>query len=593
MTETLAPNSSAANEEGKKPEGRAWREKPYLKYYNSWTPAEIELSGDTLVDMFIKASNEHGKDVMLDFFGGTTTYAQAHVQVRKVAAGLKALGVRPGDRVAICLPNCPQHLISIFAVLYLGATVVEHNPLYTARELQGPFIDHGAKVIIAWDKIAPLCEELVNRTQLHTVVTVNMIEAMPKIKQLALKLPISSLKEKREQLHSPAPGTVPFQKLVDGTIGGDGAYLSPVPERSLDDEAFILFTSGTTGKPKGAMLTHRNIMANVAQGLAWVGELGEGEQEIYLAALPMFHIFGLTLTAALGVATGGKLCLLPKPEIPLIVDQMKKQVPTYMPGVPTLYDKILEAAEEHNLDINGVKNALSGAAPLPVSISHQWQGRTGGSIIEGYGLTETSPIATANPISEHARAGYIGIPFPSTEVRVADPEDLSRTMPDGEAGELLIRGPQVFSGYINFADDEQPFFEDWFKTGDMAVMEEDGFLRIVSRIKEMIITGGFNVYPAEVEEVLADHPMIAKAGVVGLAKEDGSDEVVAAVVLDEHVKKEDFEEEKVKEWARHEMTRYKVPRRFFVVDELPTDLIGKIRRREIKDMVEKIVAEEG
>ena len=209
--------------------------------------------------------------------------------------------------------------------------------------------------------------------------------------------------------------------------------------------------------------------------------------------------------------------------------------------------------------------------------------------MEGYGLTETAPIIVANPITPDRRAGYIGIPFPDTELRVADPDDFSRTMPDGEAGELLVRGPQVFQGYINVEDDEQPFHEDWLDTGDMAVMEEDGFIKIVSRTKEMIITGGFNVYPAEVEEVLTDHPQISTAGVVGLEQEDGSEEVVAAVVLEEGVSESDFDAEEAREWSREALTRYKVPRQFFVVDELPADMIGKIRRREVKDLVESMI----
>lgn len=589
MTEALDRTSSpsdATTDSGARPEGTAWRDKPYLKYYAPWTDHELKLTDDSLVDMFHKACEEHQDEVMLDFFGGTTTYGEARQEVRRVAAALQALGVKQGDRVAVILPNCSQHIVAIFAILSLGATVAEHNPLYTARELEGQFRDHGAKVVIAWDKTAPLCQELVERTQLEKIVTVNMIDAMPLIKRFALALPIPPLREKRDQLHAEAPGTIPFKSLVDGSIGGDGVGLQ-LPKVKPNDEAFILFTSGTTGKPKGAMLTHRNIMANVTQGLMWVRDLGQNGQEIYLAALPMFHIFGLTLTAALGVATGGKLCLLPQPQIPLIVDQMKKEVPTYMPGVPTLYQKILEAAEEFNLDIKGIVNALSGAAPLPVSLAQAWQKRTGGSIIEGYGLTETAPIVTANPITDDARKGYIGIPFPGTELRVADPEDFSRTMPDGEAGELLVRGPQVFGGYINVEDDQQPFFDGWFQTGDMAVMEPDGFIKIVSRIKEMIITGGFNVYPAEVEEMLTDHPHISEAGVIGLPKSDGSEEVVAAIVLAEGVNARDFDHEGVRDWCRNEMTRYKVPRKFFIVEELPRDLIGKVRRREIKDLIDK------
>ena len=570
------------------PEGTAWKEKPYLKYYADWTPHSLEYNNDSLLDMLDRTVDANQDKTIIEFFGASTTYGEFRDQVNSVAAGLRELGVRKGDRVAMVLPNCPQALISFFAIQRLGGVVATHNPLYTARELEGPFKDHAAKIVIAWDKVAPLCQQLVGKTPLEKVISVNMIEAMPLVKRLALKLPIKAIREKRDQLHAPANGTIPFSKLLDKSFGGDGSNVRTAEGVDGSWPAVIMFTSGTTGKPKGAQLTHGNIMANVVQGLAWVKDLGASGQERYLAALPLFHIYGLTLTAALGVATAGKLVLLPKPEIPLIVDQLKKELPTYMPGVPTLYDKIMEAADEHNIDLRGVSNALSGAAPLPVATTQRWEKKTGGKIVEGYGLTETSPIIVANPITPDRRAGFIGIPFPDTELRVADPDDLSRTMPDGEAGELLVRGPQVFDGYINIPDEDQPFFEDWFCTGDMAVMEEDGFIRIVSRIKEMIITGGFNIYPAEVEEFLEEHEQIQKAGVVGLPLDDGSEEVVAAVVLAPGVQESDFDADKVREWAREGLTRYKVPRRYFVIDEMPADLIGKIRRREVKDLVLEI-----
>lgn len=584
--------TSDNNRAGSAAEGTAWKEKPYLKHYAKWTPHFLDYPDDNnMSSMLDKAVRENADREILDFFGQSTTYEEFADQVNSVAAGLSHMGVKRGERVALIMPNCPQHLIALFAVFKLGAVVAEHNPLYTARELEGPFKDHGAKIVIAWDNVYEVCQKLQQSTPLETIISVNMIEAMPLVKRLALKLPVPSLKEKRNQLHGKAPGSVPFSKLLSSKFGGDGAALTAPADLGAEDPAAILFTSGTTGKPKGAQLTHGNIMANVTQGLAWVKYLGEGGQERYLAALPLFHIYGLTLTAALGVSTGGKLSLLPKPEIPLIVDQLKKELPTYMPGVPTLYDKILEAADRNSLDLSGIHNALSGAAPLPTQTTDRWEKKTGGKIVEGYGLTETSPIIIANPVTDDRRAGYIGIPFPDTEVRIADPEDLSRTMPDGEAGELLVRGPQVFKGYINIPDEDQPFHDDWFCTGDMAVMEEDGFIKIVSRIKEMIITGGFNVYPAEVEEVLADHPQIAKAGVVGLEQQDGSEEVVAAIVLKDGVSESEFDAEEAREWSRESLTRYKVPRQFFVVDELPADMIGKIRRREVKDLVEKIIAD--
>ena len=567
------------------PEGTAWKNKPYLKYYAEWTPHSLEYTNDSLLDMLDRSVEGNSARTMIDFFGATTTYGDFGAQVNSAAAGLRELGVRKGDRVAMIMPNCPQALIAFFAVLRLGGVVAMHNPLYTARELEGPFQDHGADVVIAWDKVAPVCQKLVGKTPLSTIVSVNMIEAMPLVKRLALKLPLKSIRDKRDQLHAPASGTIPFSKLLHQSMGGDGTDIRTADGVDASSPAVIMFTSGTTGKPKGAQLTHGNIMANVVQGKAWVKDLGKERQETYLAALPLFHIYGLALTAALGVATAGKLVLLPKPEMPLIVDQLKKELPSHMPGVPTLYDKILDAAEEHSIDLRGINNAMSGAAPLPVTTTHRWEKKTGGKIVEGYGLTETSPIIVANPVTSDRRAGYIGIPFPDTELRVADPEDLSRTMPDGEAGELLVRGPQVFHGYINIPDEEQPFYDGWFCTGDMAVMEEDGFIRIVSRIKEMIITGGFNIYPAEVEEFLEEHEQIQKAGVVGLPRDDGSEDVVAAVVLAEGVRENDFDAEEIRQWAQEGLTRYKIPRRFFVIEEMPTDLIGKIRRREVKDLI--------
>ncbi|WP_296215387.1 long-chain-fatty-acid--CoA ligase [uncultured Corynebacterium sp.] len=572
-----------------RPEGTAWKDKPYLKYYAEWTPHSLEYTDDTMAKLLDRTVADHATDDILDFFGQTMTYAEFLKQVNSIAAGLRELGVRSGDCVAAAMPNCPQHLMTIFAAHKLGAVVAEHNPLYTARELEGPCKDHGAKVVVVWDKIAPLFQKLSRTTPIEKVVSVNMIEAMPLVKRLALKLPLKSLKEKREQLHGDAPGTIPFSQLQSPKFGGDGSDIQNDPATNQNSPAFILFTSGTTGKPKGAQLTHGNIMSNVVQGQSWISGIGERGQERFLAALPLFHIYGLTLTAALAVSTGGKLLLLPKPEIPLIVDQLKREVPTYMPGVPTLYDKILAAAEEHNLDLSGIANALSGAAPLPVHTTLEWEKKTGGKIVEGYGLTESGPILVANPVTPERRAGYIGVPFPDTELRVADPEDFSKTMPDGEAGELLARGRQVFNGYINIPDEDQPFHEDWFCTGDMAVMEPDGFIKIVSRIKEMIITGGFNVYPAEVEEFLEEHEQIQDAGVIGLPQEDGSEEVVAAVVLADGVSEADFDKEAVREWAREGLTRYKVPRRYFIIDEMPTDLIGKIRRREVKELVQKML----
>lgn len=485
----------------------------------------------------------------------------------------------------MALPNCPQHIAAFYAVLKLGAIVVEHNPLYTAHELEGLFQDHAARVAIVWDKMTATFEQLRETTPLETIISVNMTEAMPRSKQLLLRIPIPPITEQREQLTAPAPNTVPWSTLTGTAIGGDGTKLADA-EIHPEDTAIILYTSGTTGTPKGAEITHANICANVKQGVAWVPEFGN-KPERMLAALPMFHIYGLTLLAALGVYVGGELVLTPAPKIPLIMDIMKKHRPTWLPGVPTLYSKIIEAAEANNVDITGVHNSLSGAAALPPETVEKWESLSGGLLVEGYGLTETSPVLTGNPMNNSRRPGYIGIPFPDTEIRIANPDNLDETMPDGEPGELLARGPQVFKGYFkNPEATEKAFHDGWFCTGDMAVMESDGFIKIVSRIKEMIITGGFNVYPGEVEKVIGMHPDVVDVAVVGRPREDGSEDVVACVILRDGAA---LDPEGMKDFARQNLTRYKVPRTFYHFEHLAADQLGKVRRREVQaDLLQRL-----
>lgn len=560
----------------------AFETKAWLQHYPEWTPHSLDYDQTTLLDSYDNNLAINADRPATTFFGRTQTYGDLDRQVRRAAAGLRAFGVGPGDRVAIMLPNCPQHIAAFYAILKLGATVVEHNPLYTAHELQKPFADHGARVVIAWDKAAPTLEKLRDTTPLETIVSVNMIEAMPKLQQFALKLPIPKLRKSREALSVPAQNSVPWEALIGSAIGGDGADIVSSPEVTKDSIALVLYTSGTTGAPKGAQLSHGNLFANLLQGKAWVPGLGDKSEKM-LAALPMFHAYGLTMVGTLGVYIGAEMVLLPTPRIDLIMDVMKKNTPTWLPGVPAIYDKIVEAAERDGVSISGVRNAFSGASTLPVSTVERWEHFTGGLLVEGYGLTETAPIIVGNPMSTERRPGYVGIPFPDTEVRIGDPENLDETLPDGTEGEVLVRGPQVFQGYLNQPEaTEQSFHGQWYRTGDVGVMEPDGFIRLVARIKEVIITGGFNVYPAEVEEVVAGHPDVAEAAVVGLPREDGSEEVVAAITLNEGAA---LDPEGLKEFARERLTRYKVPRTFYHFDELPRDQMGKIRRREVQEQL--------
>lgn len=558
---------------------QALETKAWLQHYGDWTPHSLEYGTTTLLDCYDNNIELNGERPATYFFGRQTTYNELDRQVRSTAAGLRALGVRPGDCVAIALPNCPQHIIAYWAVLKLGAIVVEHNPLYTAHELEGPFNDHKARVAIVWDKAAATLEKLRSTTPLETIVSVNMIKAMPRLQQAALRLPVPAILKKREQLHVTAQNTVPFNVLMDSALGGEGEDIVSEPSVTKDTVALILYTSGTTGSPKGAQLTHGNLFANILQGKAWVNGLGDREERL-LGALPLFHAYGVTIVMNLAVFVGGSIELLPSPQIPLIMKVMKKRTPTWVPGVPTLYQKIVEAAQAEGININGIRNSFSGASSLPTSTVEQWEELTGGLLVEGYGLTETGPIITGNPMSTDRRPGYVGIPFPDTEIRIANPENLDETQPDGTEGEILVRGPQVFKGYLNQPEATEASFHDgWYRTGDVGVMESDGFIRLVARIKEVIITGGFNVYPAEVEEVLNAHPDVADSAVVGLPRQDGSETVVAAITLRDGAA---LDPEGLKQYCRENLTRYKVPRTFYHFDELGRDLTGKIRRREVQ-----------
>ena len=561
-------------------------DKPWLRYYPEWTAHSLEYGGKTLGELYDDNLAANSNNVATRFFGRTQTFSELDREVRRAAAGLKAFGVRPGDRVAIMLPNCPQHVAAFFAVQKIGAIAVEHNPLYTAHELRPQFVDHGARVAIVWDKTADTLEKLRADTPLETVVSVNMTKAMPRVQQLALRIPLPKILETRATLTGPSKHTVPWEVLTSSAIGGFGSDLEAPEDITPESTAVILYTSGTTGTPKGAALSHSNLIANPLQGQAWVKELQDGNQRM-LATLPFFHAYGLTFSLTLTMLIGSELVLLPAPKMDLIMQAVKKTPPTFIPGVPTVFERILKTAKKNNVDLSKVQIGFSGASSLPKEIIEEWEEATGGRLVEGYGLTETSPIIVGNPESADRRPGYIGIPFPDTQIRIVNPDNPDEDMPFGETGEILVKGPQVFSGYFNNSEATEKVFHDgWFRTGDMGVMEEDGFIKLVSRIKELIITGGFNVYPAEVEEVIRTHKDVADVAVVGRPRSDGSEDVVACVVLNDGAA---LDPDGLKEFARENLTRYKVPRTFYHFDELSKDQMGKIRRREVRDdLLEKL-----
>lgn len=576
------PNESATHQPG------APSEKPWLRYYPEWTAHSLEYGMMTLPQLYEDNLARNADKTATRFFGRAKTYRELDRDVRRAAAGLKAFGVRPGDRVAIMLPNCPQHVAAYYAIHLVGGVVVEHNPLYTPNELRPQFKDHGARIAIVWDKVADTLEQIRHDCALETVISVDMTKAMPPLQRLALKIPFGKLREARDALTGPAKNSVPWEALISTAIGGDGSVIVTPEEITPDAQALILYTSGTTGFPKGAVLSHTNLIANPRQGRAWVKQLQEDNQRM-LATLPFFHAYGLTFSLTLMVLIGSESVLLPAPKMNLVMDALKKYPPSFVPGVPTVFERIVQAAKKDNVDLSGIEVGFSGASSLPAHVIEEWEQVTGGHLIEGYGLTEASPILIGNPQSADRRPGYIGIPFPDTDIRIANPDNLDEDMPYGEAGEILARGPQVFQGYLNNPEaTEQVFHNGWFRTGDMAVMEEDGFIRLVSRIKELIITGGFNVYPAEVEEVMRRHRDVVDVAVVGRPRTDGSEDVVACVVLEDGAA---LDPDGLKDFARENLTRYKVPRTFYHFEELERDQMGKVRRREVRDALLARLAE--
>ena len=551
--------------------------KPWLKSYAEGVPTDIPTQTGCLIDLVDESAAQYGRTAALEFFGRTTSYDELVEQIARVAEALRRLGVSKGDTVAIVLPNCPQHIVAFYAVLRLGAIVVEHNPLYTARELRHQFEDHGAKTAIMWNKVVRTVQEFPSDVAVDTLISVDVTRAMPAHTRAALTLPIKKARESRTALTEKVSGTVLWEKLV-ASKKLDAKH--PRPETG--DLAIIQYTSGTTGTPKGAALTHGNLLANAAQSRAWVPTIERGNCTVY-AVLPMFHAYGLTLCLTFAMSMGARLVLFPKFDPDLVLKVAAKRPPTFLPAVPPIADRLLRAATEQGVSLKGIEIAISGAMTLPETLVEPWEAATGGFLVEGYGLSECSPVLMANPVADNRKAGTVGLPLPGTEVRVVDQDDPREVLPIGSEGELLVRGPQVFGGYYRKPDETAAVFVDgWFRTGDIVSLDEDGFVSVVDRIKELIITGGFNVAPTEVENALRMHPSVADAAVVGVPSVHSGEDVVAAVVA---APGQTIDAEALRTFARDQLTPYKVPRRIVVVDELPVSLIGKVLRKKVRESI--------
>ena len=556
--------------------------RPWLASYAPGVPADVEVPVESLPEMLAVSAARYGTRVALDFFGARTTYEELADQVSRAAEAFRALGVGAGDRVALVLPNCPQHVVAFYAVLRLGAVVVEHNPLYTGGELEHQLADCGATLAVCWDRTAALIDALRAGTAVATVLAVDLTSALPWRTRFALRLPLAKARATRAAMTGPVPpGVRSWERFASSTGPLAPGCAAPRPE----DVALLQYTGGTTGTPKGAILTHRNLRANAAQGRAWMPGLKDGEETVY-AVLPLFHAYGLTLCLTFSMSVGATLVLLPRFDLDQMLDAIRRRPPTFLPAVPPIYERVARAARERGVDLRSIRFGISGAMPLPPAVVETWEAVTGGLLVEGYGMTETSPVALGNPAAPTRRPGTVGVPFPSTWIRVVDPDDPSRDLPIGVEGELLIRGPQVFAGYWNRPEESAAVLlpGGWLRTGDVVVADADGFVRIVDRLKELIITGGFNVYPSEVEDALRELPEIEDVAAVGVrGVGDSGEEVVVAVLPSAG---STVDPDRVRAHARERLTGYKVPRRVVIVDELPHSTVGKILRRTVRDRIE-------
>ncbi|MGC8984019.1 MAG: long-chain-fatty-acid--CoA ligase [Thermosulfidibacteraceae bacterium] len=543
--------------------------RPWLKHYPPEVPHTLEYPDKPLFWLLDEAHKKYADKTAMVFYDKKWSYRDLHAMHLRLAAFLQnVLNIKPQDRVALLLPNCPLYPISYFAILRINGIVVQLNPLYSEYELEKLIEDSGSRVIITLDVLTHKLGRAVEAGLVDVMIVANMRDFLPFPLNIlfALKtLRLPKLKSRKTRI-------VNFKDIPDGVPRG----VNILPD---EDVAVFQYTGGTTGFSKAAMLTHKNILSNVIQLTSWAYQVDVGN-EVTLAVLPFFHVYGMTVGMLFTIYVGGTLILEPRFDAERVVKLIEKYRVTMLPGVPTMYVAINRVASKKKVNLMSMKFCLSGGAPLPVEVANEFERLTGAKLREGYGLSETSPVTHANLAYGESRKGSIGIPVPDTLAKVVD-VDTGEEVPIGVPGELCIKGPQVMKGYWNRPEENEIAFDKggWFKTGDIAIMDEDGYFYIVDRKKDMIIAGGYNIYPREVEEVLYGHPKVLEAAVVGVKDEYRGETVKAYIVLKPGEK---AASEEIIEFCKSRLASYKVPKIVEFVSELPKSPIGKVLRRELK-----------
>lgn len=550
-------------------------EKIWLNKYPDGVAHEIDPdSYQSIVELFNESVKKYRNKIAYSNMGGELTFGELDDLSRDFAAFLQnKAGLKKGDRFVIQMPNLMQYPIVLFGALRAGVIVVNTNPLYTAREMRHQFKDSGAKAIVILSNFAHMLEEVVKDTDIRTVVVTDIGDQLKFPKRNLVNFIVKHIKKMVKPYKLPGH----FSYLEALSIGKENKF-TPV-ELKNTDTAFFQYTGGTTGVAKGAVLTHRNMITNMLQIKEWMKPLLKEGEEVIITALPLYHIFSLTLNCLSMMSRGGTNLMVTNPkDIPAFIKLLQKEHYTVFAGVNTLFNALMNHPDFKKIDFSRLKISVAGGMALQTAVAKKWMEKTGTPIVEGYGLTETSPVVCCNPIDGSDKVGTIGLPVSSTEVKLID-EDGNDAKP-GEPGELCVRGPQVMQGYWQRPEETEKVMlnNEWLKTGDIAVMDEEGFFKIVDRKKDMILVSGFNVYPNEVEEVAVTHPEVLEAAAVGMPDEK-SGEVVKLFV----VKKSDVTPEEIIAHCKKDLVAYKVPRSVEFRKELPKTNVGKILRRELRD----------
>ncbi len=555
-------------------------EKPWVKHYDPHVSEHLEYPDTTLPEALDATSKANPEFPIAIFMDREISYREVNDAVDQLAAALQRLGAKKGDRIAIHMPNCPQFIISYFAVLRIGAVVVPCNPVYTQRELLHQLNDSGATIALTLSLTYPLLRQIRSETKLEYIIVARIKTYFPALKKLLFSL----LMENKQGHKVDISGDKNTYWFTDILKEGQGQAVKPV-QIDGEDTAVLMYTGGTTGLSKGAQLTHRNMLVNAHMVRVWANTVNRRVR--VLASIPLFHSYGMTCCLNTGALGPGTVILVPDPRnVDDVLKNISKHKPKIYPGVPALYVAINNHLDVESYDLSSLEFCNSGAAPLPPEVCTRFRELTGARLVEGYGLSEASPVTHSNPAYGDDRLGTVGLPYPDTEVKIVNPENGEDVTSSGQPGELCIRGPQVMKGYWNSpTETANTLREDpdgrgpWLHTGDIATMDEDGYFRVVDRLKDMILgAGGFNIYPREIEDVLFEHPKVLEAAAVGVEVEDKGERIKAFVVLKPGV---EATEEELMDFCRQQLAPHKVPRFIEFRDLLPKSQVGKVLRRKL------------